>query len=435
MELGKCKTCKHRRKPENEFGEIPGVGKCLAAVQYWDATEWTEDCDTRVLQPKERMKIVKTYKFKLYRQKKNRLLHQQIDIAGLIYNHCIALHRRYYKLTGKSLNKFVLMKHITKLKKLEKYAHWNLVGSQAIQDIVERIDKAYQLFFRNLKHKIRTSPPGFKKVKRYSSFTLKQAGWKLLGGNKIKIQGTIYKFSKSRDIPADIKTVTIKRDSLNNLYLYFVVEEDIAQNHQAMTGNSAGFDFGLKVFLTTSDGQEIESPLFYRQALAELKAAQRKLSSKVKFSNHWKKAKANVTRLYQSVVNKRRDWFFKLAHELTDRYDHLYFEDLAMKGMQALWGRKISDLARSEFMSILKYVASLKGKAVGLIDRFYPSSKTCFDCGYVHKDLKLSDRRWVCPDCGSIHDRDFNAALNIQREGASSHRLGDVRPTTLAIPA
>lgn len=381
------------------------------------------------------MKLVKTYKFKLYRSKKNKALHQQIDIAGLIYNHCIALHRKYYSLTGKSLNKFVLMKHITKLKKLDRYQHWSLAGSQAIQDIVDRIDRAYTLFFGNLKRKVRTSPPGFKKVKKYSSFTLKQAGWKLLDGNKIRIQGKVYKFSKSRDIPTDVKTVTVKRDSLGNLYLYFVVEEEIAQNNQAMTGNSAGFDFGLKTFLVTSDSEEIESPLFYRQAMAELKIAQQNLARKVKFSNGWKKAKMVVTRLYQRVVNKRRDWFFKLAHELTDRYDWLFFEDLAMKGMQALWGRKISDLARSEFIGILKYVASLKGKTIGLIDRFFPSSKTCFDCGYLHKDLKLSDRRWTCPDCGIIHDRDINAALNIQREGASSHRLGDVRPSLTAIPA
>ncbi len=97
-----------------------------------------------------------------------------------------------------------------------------------------------------------------------------------------------------------------------------------------------------------------------------------------------------MSRIYQRVVNKRRDWFFKLAHELTDRYDHLFFEDLAMKGMQALWGRKVGDLARSEFMGILQYVASTKGKVVHLIDRFFPSSKTCSDCGHVYKELNLS---------------------------------------------
>ena len=377
---------------------------------------------------------MRTYKFKLYQSKKNKHLHQQINIAGLIYNHCIALHRRYYQLIGKSLNQYALMKHITKLKRLPKYSHWHQVGSQAIQDIVQRIDKAYKLFFGNLKRKVRTSPPGFKKVKKYSSFTLKQAGWKLLDGNKVYIQGKIYKYFKSREIPTDVKTVTVKRDTLGNLYLYFVVEEEINQAKQTMTGNSAGFDFGLKTFLTTSAGQAIASPLYYRQTVDALKVAQRALSSKVKGSNNWKKAKANVTRLYQAVVNRRRDWFFKLAHELTDRYDHLFFEDLRMKGMQALWGRKVSDLARSEFMGILGYVASTKNKVVHLVDRFYPSSKTCSACGQVNQALQLSERRWACAGCGSIHDRDHNAAVNIQRAGASALRLGAVRPAVQASP-
>ncbi len=377
---------------------------------------------------------MKTYKYKLYQSKNNKHLHQQINIAGLIYNHAIALHRRYYRLTGKGLNKYVLQKHIAKLKKLPKYSHWALLDAQAAQDIADRIDKAYKLFFGNLKRKVRTSPPGFKKVKKYTSFTLKQTGWKLLDGNQIVIRGKVYKFSKSRDIPADIKTVTIKRDSLGNLFLYFVVvQEPDNQIKQPMTGNSAGFDFGMKVFLTTSDGQEIVSPLYYRQAMAELKQAQRKLASKVKGSNNWRKAKMTVARIYQRVVNRRRDWFFKLAHDLTSRYDFLYFEDLSMKGMQALWGRKIGDLARSEFMGILKHVASDKDKVVGLVDRFFPSSKICFDCGCIKHDLGLSDRQWVCAGCGIIHDRDRNAAFNIHREGASSRKVGDVRPASLAV--
>ncbi len=382
---------------------------------------------------------MKTYKFKLYRSKKNKHLHQQINISGLIYNHCIALHRRYYRLFGTSLHAYALMKHITKLKKLPKYGYWNLVGSQAIQDVVQRIDKAYKLFFGNLKRKVKTSPPGFKKVKKYSSFTLKHAGWKLLDSNRIKIQGIVYKFSKSRDIPADIKTVTIKRDSLGNFWLYFVVEEEIDQTNRILTGNSAGFDFGLKIFLKSSYDKDIESPLYYRAAMAELKTAQRNVSSKDKLSNNWRKAKANVARIYQTVVNKRRDWFFKLAHSLTDKYDQLFFEDLSMKGMQALWGRKIGDLARSEFMSILTYVAATKGKVVHLISRFYPSSKTCSDCGYVYQELKLSERSWACKGCGVIHDRDLNAALNIHREGTqrvpASLGLGDIRPSLTAIAA
>ena len=379
------------------------------------------------------MQIVKTYKFKLYQSKKNKHLHQRINISGIIWNHCIALHRRYYKLTGKSLNLYALQKHLIKLKKLPKYAYWSLVDAQAIQDITQRIDKAYKLFFGNLKRKVRTAPPGFKKVKRYTSFTLKQTGWKLLDGNKIKLQGILYKYSKSREIPTDVKTVTVKRDTLGNLYLYFVVQEEIDQNNQLMTGNSAGFDFGLKTFLVPSIGKDIESPLYFREAMAELKTAQQNMARKVKFSGGWQQARTIVTRIHQTVVNKRRDWFFKLAHELTDKFDQLFFEDLNMKGMQALWGRKVGDLARSEFVGILGYVASTKGKLVHLIDRWFPSSKTCFDCGHVYKELNIKAREWACPGCGVIHDRDRNAALNIHREGASSLRLGDVRPSSTAI--
>jgi putative transposase len=384
--------------------------------------------------------IVRTYKFKLYRSKNNQRLHRQIDIAGLVYNHCIALHRRYYRLTGKRLHRYDLMRHITRLKKRPRYAHWNLVGSQAVQDVVRprwrgaRIDKAYNLFFGNLKRKVKTSPPGFKKVKKYSSFTLKQAGWKLLDGNRVRIQGREYKYSKSRDIPANVRTVTVKRDNLANLWLCFVVAENISQSNQTMTGNSAGFDFGLETFLTASDGQKIASPLYYRQAMAELKQAQQNLARKVKGSGGWRQAKRVVARVYQRVVNRRRDWFFKLAHELTDRYDCLYFEDLSLKGMQRLWGRKVGDLARSEFMGILKHVADIKGKVVGLVDRFYPSSKSCSDCGEINHRLTLADRRWVCAGCGSVHDRDDNAAKNIHRVGASTLGLGDVRPPLAAVP-
>ena len=110
---------------------------------------------------------MKTYCFKLYDSKRNRKLHSQINAAGLVYNHCIALHKRYYRLFGKSLNIYRLQKHLSKLKKISRFTYLKEIGSQAVQDITQRIDKAYKLFFRNLKHKIRTAPPSFKKIKKY----------------------------------------------------------------------------------------------------------------------------------------------------------------------------------------------------------------------------------------------------------------------------
>jgi len=121
---------------------------------------------------------VKTLKFKLYQSKKNKHLSHQIDIAGVIWNHCIALHRRYFKLTGKYINVYAMQKHIAKLKKLSKYEFWNMVDAQAIQDICQRVDRSYQLFFKYKAGKItqRFARPGFRKVKKYTSFTLKQTG-------------------------------------------------------------------------------------------------------------------------------------------------------------------------------------------------------------------------------------------------------------------
>jgi len=363
-------------------------------------------------------------------------LHEQIDLAGRIWNHCIALHRRYHKLTGKSLSAYALMKHLTKLKKLPKYSDWNRVGSQAVQDIVQRIDRSYQLFFRNRlcvaegKAGIKTAPPGFKKVKKYKSFTLKQTGWKLLDSNKIRIQGVIYKFSKSRNILGVIKTVTIKRDKLGQFWLYFVTEQETEQpaEVEARTGKSVGFDFGLKLFLKGSDEIEIESPLFFRQYLNDVRRAYRQLSRKVKASYNWRKARAHLNRVFQRIDNLRHDFFFKLAHKLTDKYNVIYFEDLNLKGMKALWGRKVSDLCFGEFLNVLQYVASTKGVVIHFIDRFYPSSKTCFDCGHIYHELSLKERQWVCENCGAVHDRDLNAARNIHRVGASTLGVSEVRP-------
>ncbi len=126
---------------------------------------------------------------------------------------------------------------------------------------------------------------------------------------------------------------------------------------------------------------------------------------------------------------------WKLAHSLTDRFDVLCFETLNLKGMQRLWGRKIGDLALGEFLEILDWVAKKKGKTVVYIDPWYPSTKTCSCCGHVLESLDLSVRRWRCPLCQSVNDRDENASINIKRVGASTLGLGDVRQSLTAISA
>jgi putative transposase len=201
---------------------------------------------------------MKTLKFKLYQHKRNRYLKQSINAAGVIYNKCIALHRRYYRMWNKHLSCAKLQAHIAKLRKHNSF--WQSVGSQAVQDICQRIEKGYQLFFKHQKNGVR--PPGFKKVIKYKSFTLKQAGYKFLGGNRVKIGQKIYQFWKSREIDGTVKTLTIKRTPLGELFMVVVVDDVPDAKIKFTTGNIAGFDFGIKTFLTCSDGSKIESPNF-----------------------------------------------------------------------------------------------------------------------------------------------------------------------------
>jgi putative transposase len=372
---------------------------------------------------------MKTLKFKLYSHKRNRFLKRSINAAGVIYNHCIALHKRYYRMWSKHLNCSKLQAHIAKLRKRKEF--WQLVGSQAAQDICQRIEKAYQLFFRH--HKKGVRPPNFKKVRKYKSFTLKQAGYKFLGGNRIKIGNRVYQYWNSREIEGAVKTLTIKRTPLGELFMVVVVDAGNEPEIKVEMSRIAGFDFGLKTFLTVSDGSQIESPQFLKQSLTPIKKASRQHSRKVKGSVNRERARLSLVRKHEDVVNRRSDWFWKLAHDLTDRFDVLCFETLNLKGMQRLWGRKISDLALREFLQILDWVAQKKGKLTVYIDRWYPSSKTCFECGHVLKELDLSVREWRCPSCQSINGRDKNAAKNIQAVGASTVGLGDVRRALPAI--
>ncbi len=372
---------------------------------------------------------MKTLKFKLYQSKRNKHLKRSINAAGVIYNHCIALHKRYYRMWSKHLNCAKLQAHIAKLRKRK--AFWQSVGSQAVQDICQRIERAYQLFFKH--HKKGVRPPNFKKVRRYKSFTLKQAGYKFLTGNRLKIGNRVYQYWNSRPIEGTVKTLTIKRTPLGELFMVIVVDGVVEPETKFEMSRIAGFDFGLKTFLTCSDGAKIESPQFLKQSLNVIKKASRQHSQKRKGSANRERARLNLVRKHEDVVNRRSDWFWKLAHDLTNQFDVLCFETLNLKGMQCLWGRKISDLAFGEFLQILEWVAKKKRKQVVFIDRWYPSSKTCSECGHVLDKLDLSVREWRCPSCQSINGRDENAAKNICAVGASTVKLGDVRQATPAI--
>lgn len=367
------------------------------------------------------MTVMKTYKYKLYNSKKNKHLDAQINIAASIWNYCVAMHRRYYKLYGKSLSAYTLQKHITKLKKRERYAFWNGLGSQAIQDVVQRVDRSYKAFFKHVKAKRhgKKAPPHFCKRENYKSFTLKQAGYSFHDGNHVAIGKVDYKYSASRPFDGTVKTVTVKRTKNGDYYLVVVCQQEWNQIIPR-TGKAVGYDFGLKQFLTADDGNGIESPLWYSTSLKELRKAHCAVSHCQKGSNNRKRAVQNLEKVYAHVSNQRKDWFFKLANQIVSENAVICMEDLNLDGMKRLWGRKVSDLAFAEFVAILEWVAFQAGSTVVKIDRWAPSSKACHVCGTLNTELSLKQRDWTCSCCNTHLDRDINAAINIKKMGLAT---------------
>ena len=373
---------------------------------------------------------MKTYKFKLYSNHGNRDLHKTIDGHAHVWNHCVAVQRRYYAIYGKYISKFRLINHISKLKQLPRFAHWNQLPSQAIQEVVVRIDKGYKAMFEARAKGKKWGRPRFKPRRKYKSFTLTQAGWKLLTGNQIRIGKQVYQYFKSRDILGNPKRCTIKRDAIGDVYICVLTDYVESDLNRVMTGKIAGFDFGLKRYLTGSNEHDIDSPQFLKRSINAIKRANRKHSRTKKKSKNRERARLDLTRKHRKIERQREDFHWKLAHALTDLYDEIRLEDLNLQGMKALWGRKVSDLGFADFVKKLVYIASQKGVKITFTDKWYPSSKTCHVCSAVNQELNLRDRTWQCADCGTTHDRDRNAAINIYRVGASTHEGEVVRPSS-----
>ena len=371
---------------------------------------------------------MKTYKFKMYHNHGNHELHKTINGHAQVWNHCVALQRRYYAIFGKYISKFRLINHISKLKQLPSFAHWNQLPSQSIQDVAARMDKGYKKMFLDRAAGKKCGRPRFKPRRKYKSFTLLQAGWRLLPGNKIRIGKQIYRYFKSREIEGNPKRCTIKRDLVGDIYICILTDHVDNEINAPMTGKIAGFDFGLKCYLTGSDGNDIESPQFFKRSINAIKRSNRKHSRKRFGSNNRERARLDLARRHRKIERQREDFHYELAHELTDTYDEIRLEDLNLKGMKSLWGRKVSDLGFADFVKKLVYIAQKKGKKITFIDKWYPSSKTCSACGYVNEALNLRDRTWQCPNCHIQLDRDRNAALNIYRVGASTLSGEDVSP-------
>ena len=203
----------------------------------------------------------------------------------------------------------------------------------------------------------------------------------------------------------------------------FVIEQELPLIPYPSTGRVGGFDFGLLHFLTTDDGETIDSPQYLFRELDELKRRSKKLSGrgrKTIGSGSWDRAKLALARHHREIANRRSDFCWKLAHALCEQYDELVFETLNLDGLKRRYGRKISDLALSEFLRTLEWVAEKTGRKVVYAPRFYPSSKICSHCDNIKAAMPLSQRVYECVACGLVMDRDHNAALNLAKLGRGS---------------
>ena len=357
---------------------------------------------------------LKTYNYKLYNRDALKYLDNILVIAGRIYNHCIALHRRYYGIYHKMLNKYQLSKHLTKIK--HRNIEWYEVPSQAIQDITDRIDRAYHLFFSNLKAGKKTNPPHFQKTAKYRSFTTKQSGYKFHDSNRVKIGKKDFPYWNSRDFDGKIKTLTVKRKS-NGFYIYIVVEQECTQTEWTKSGEIVGFDFSLHNFLVSSNGDDCSMPKLLLKNLNSL----RNLSEKYRRSKGKRGSLRTLQKLHEKVANQRSDMHWKLARKFCRDYDVMVFETLDLANLSKKYKKSMYDFGFNTFLIILEYVAHKTGKTVIYADKWYPSSQLCSKCGYQNHELKaVSIRHWICPKCGAEHDRDRNAAINLCKVGTST---------------
>ena len=185
------------------------------------------------------------------------------------------------------------------------------------------------------------------------------------------------------------------------------------------TSRDVGIDLGVKDFVITSDGEVFENKRFFKKDEKKLAKLQRQLSKKRKGSSNFNKQCKRIARVFETIINKKENYIHSVVNELLRKYDYIYMEDLNTSGMMKnhKLAKAIQEVGFFKFKTTLQNKALQNDKKVVLIGRYYPSSKTCSTCGHIHKDLKLQDRNWQCPNCGSYHDRDYNAALNILYEG------------------
>ena len=354
------------------------------------------------------MKLNKAFKFRLSpNDQQIQFLAQSFGCARFVYNHSLSQRIYYYAETGKGLTYHNNALALTQLKKYPEFEWLKDINSQSLQVALRNLDTAYNNFFNK-----RTEFPKFKKKCNKQSFGVPQ---------KFQIHDNMLDIPKCkgikiklhRDMEGVMKSITISRTPSGKYFAAVLCELDIPE--PVFTGNEIGIDYGIKTFVTTSDGKMIESPNYLRKSEKKLKKLQRSFSKKQPNAQNRYKAQKQLARQHEKVSNQRQDFLHKLSKQLISDNQAIYIESLAIRNMIKLHtlAKSISDSGWNTFVNMIKYKGQWYGCRIIEIDRWFPSSKRCHICGYINDNLTLSDRSWLCPECNTDHDRDVNASINI----------------------
>jgi putative transposase len=358
------------------------------------------------------MTILKAYKYRIYpNHTQEVLLNKTFGCVRFVWNHNVEIFNRFDKNADEQL------KPLTSTELRKKYEWMKEVSAAAVQQ--KEIDfKSFKKNYFSKTRKKKLGRPSFKKRDAAQSYRLPNQKFTLYSDSiKLEKIGKV-KLVLDREVPVGCKfmSVTVSKNTCGQFFASVLVEcEEVKK---AKTGKSIGLDIGLKLFLSGSDGSQLDNPTFFRKSQAKLVKAQRHLSRKMKGSSRCKKAKLKVAKIHLKTANKRKHFIHEQTTQLINEFDFIGIEDLNVAGMvkNHTLAKSINDASFAEFYRVLSYKAAWQGKEVVKVDRWFASSKLCSCCGWKDNDLTLSDRVFKCKVCGLERDRDLNASKNILEE-------------------